>query len=172
MDGRRNGHKSERAAARGADARDPDDAHDAAPGGQVLTPDAFIGRWRLDRRIHDRLTGQESRLEGEAVMRPQGADIAYDEEGRLEFPGQPPMIATRSYLWQPDGDGVWVFFEDGRPFHRFSLALTMPEASHHCPPDMYYVSYNFTRWPSWGATWTVRGPRKDYRIESSYTRLG
>lgn len=144
---------------------------DKPPAGSGLTTDDFLGRWRLDRVIHNRLTGEESRLEGEALMRPEGSDMAYHEEGKLEHPGQPPMIATRDYVWQADGDGIWVFFADGRPFHRFSLGLKMPEAHHHCPPDMYHVTYDFTRWPRWGAIWTVRGPHKDYRLRSTYTRL-
>ena len=48
----------------------------------------------------------------------------------------------------------------------------MPDALHHCDPDMYNVSYDFTRWSQrkkqWRSVWTVLGPRKDYKMLSSY----
>jgi hypothetical protein len=141
-------------------------------GDKVLGLSDFAGRWSLEREILDRRADLTAHLSGTAVFTFNGADLRYEEEGRLEYPGQPPMMATRAYTWEDDGDGVWVFFDDGRPFHRFSLLRRMPEADHHCPPDMYHVTYDFTRWPDWSATWAVVGPRKNYRMISRYARLG
>jgi hypothetical protein len=48
----------------------------------------------------------------------------------------------------------------------------MPGAAHECAPDQYRVGYDFRAWPRWMANWRVRGPRKHYRIVSTFTRSG
>jgi hypothetical protein len=62
-----------------------------------------------------------------------------------------------------------VYFADGTFFHRFALS-PQPEAAHFCAPDQYDVTYNFTDWPHWSSTWRVKGPRKDYTMQSRYIR--
>ncbi len=131
----------------------------------------FEGAWALSRVIEDRLTGAEGRLTGQAQFLPRHAGgLDYVEEGELSYGGQPPMAATRRYIWLPAPDGVAVQFEDGRAFHMIEGDRLMPDANHHCDPDLYHVSYDFTRWPDWQAIWRVVGPRKDYRMLSSYSR--
>lgn len=136
-----------------------------------LPPDvhAFAGVWSLDRLIDDRLTARQGRFVGEAHITRQTAGYYYDESGVLSFPGQSPMQATRRYLWRPEGQTIAVSFEDGRFFHDFSIANAAPEARHDCAPDLYLVRYDYS-WPAWCATWTVSGPRKDYKMVSKYTR--
>lgn len=132
----------------------------------------FEGTWTLERLIQDRLTGQDSTLTGTAKLT-RGADGAldYTEEGELKVPDQPPLTASRSYRWtRKNGGQVAVDFEDGGHFHSFSLNRTMPEATHICSPDMYHVTYDFSKWPAWSAEWRVQGPRKSYRLRSEYRR--
>lgn len=127
----------------------------------------FEGHWRLDRAIEDARTGGQGRFEGTAVFTPDGDGLRYVETGVLHLAGQQGVSASRSYVWRPDADGVAVFFDDGRPFHRFAL-VAMPEATHWCDPDDYAVLYDFARWPAWSARWAVKGPRKDYIMTSRY----
>lgn len=124
----------------------------------------FEGAWRIRRSMefHD---GSSAVFEGTAVWRPDPAGLAYLEEGTLHMPDQVPMVATRRYLWQPD---LSVWFDDGRYFH--TVPATGGHTDHWCDPDHYGVTYRFTDWPTFEVEWRVVGPRKDYRMRSSYTR--
>ncbi|MDA5093891.1 DUF6314 family protein [Aliiroseovarius sp. KMU-50] len=135
----------------------------------------FEGRWLISRRIEDAKAGSSGSFDGVASFSPDGeGGFCYEEVGELRLPAGPngptAMQATRRYLWKADPDGVRVLFEDGRDFHRINLAQDTATGFHHCPPDDYEVSYNFSRWPNWRATWQVRGPRKDYMMITDYRR--
>lgn len=130
----------------------------------------FAGRWRIARRIDDRMAGRVGRLAGMAVFSPQGDGLRYVETGLLRFPGQPALEARQSYCWREDGQGVAVAFSDGRPFHRFALTGAASQAAHWCDPDRYEVRYDFAAWPDWSARWKVAGPRKDYVSVTRYRR--
>ncbi len=131
----------------------------------------FQGDWVLTRIIKDSLSGAEGHLTGRAEFTPmQDGAYLYREEGELNYGDQTPMAATRKYIWTPSEDGIAVLFEDERPFHTIETEKLMPDATHHCDPDLYHVSYDFTSWPSWRAAWRVVGPKKDYRMMSSYSR--
>ena len=134
--------------------------------------DRFAGRWRLDRRIDDRLSGTTGRFEGEAVLRPDRPGLLrYDEAGLLDLGGAPPMRATRTYLWRIGADVIDVLFADGRPFHHFDPVAGGAGTAHLCGADLYRVTYDLVSWPEWRAVWQVSGPRKDYSSASRYTRL-
>lgn len=130
----------------------------------------FIGTWTVTRRIDDRRAGAAGSFTGRAVFRPEGTDLAYREEGILRLGAGPGFTASRSYRWRAAGEAVEVLFEDGRFFHAFTLEAPVAEAGHDCDPDRYEVRYDFRGWPDWRAVWEVRGPRKDYRMDSVYAR--
>ncbi len=131
----------------------------------------FEGKWTLSRVISDLRAGVEGVLSGEAVFRRQDDEtLLYEETGTLSYASQPPVAATRRYVWRAVEEGIAVMFEDGRPFHTIALDRSMPDANHHCDPDLYHVSYDFTRWPKWRSSWRVVGPRKDYRMVSDFVR--
>jgi len=135
--------------------------------GQVRDLAAFEGEWVLDRVIEDARAGVTGRLTGCAAFALDRNGLRYTETGALELPGQPPMTATRRYLWRTGDRGIGVHFEDGRFFHLIGSG-DCPEARHDCAPDLYLVRYDFRHWPRWSACWTVRGPRKDYVMRSTY----
>lgn len=138
--------------------------------GASVIPDlgAFAGRWQLRRRIADRLAGRDGTLTGHAVFVPQGDTARYEEIGVLRFPGMAPLHASRRYLWRRTQGGIAVLFEGGQPFHRIDAAA---QDRHWCDPDTYDVCYRFEDWPEgWSTVWEVRGPRKNYRMESDYRR--
>jgi hypothetical protein len=66
-----------------------------------------------------------------------------EEAGTLHYGDAPPIRAERRYLWRAEGDGLAVFFEDGRPFHRVGPGRLSDR--HDCAPDTYDVTYLFGR---------------------------
>ncbi len=135
---------------------------------------AFEGRWQLSRVIEDRRAQSEGRFEGSALFSPHaGHDkvMDYFETGEMSYAGQPPMAASRAYIWQQEDCGIAVTFDDGRAFHKIDGKGVAPDAVHHCDPDLYHVSYDFSGWAMrWRSVWRVQGPRKDYRMVSEYRR--
>ncbi len=130
----------------------------------------FAGSWRIDRVIRDAALGQVGRLTGRATFEADAHGLIYEEAGDLRYGSGAPMRAQRRYLWRQEAPGrIAVFYEDGRAFHAFALGSSA-EARHECPPDLYQVVYDFSRWPEWRAVWTVTGPRKDYVSETIFTR--
>jgi hypothetical protein len=127
----------------------------------------FLGDWRLERTIEDRL-GPSGRFEGLARLTPEGDGLRYHEAGTLRLGDGPAMAAHRDYLWRSAGDLVEVHFADGRPFHRFHPSGRALGTDHPCGRDLYRVTYDFTAWPRWTAEWIVTGPAKDYRMLSAY----
>jgi hypothetical protein len=125
----------------------------------------FLGRWAFERAI-EHADGSRATVTGRATFTPDGDGLLQEEIGQMSLGGAPPLTTTRRYLWR---GGLAVRFDDGRAFH------TVPpdggRAEHWCEPDRYIVSYDFSRWPKWTTTWTVRGPRKDYRMVTHYIPL-
>ena len=131
----------------------------------------FTGFWVLSRRIEDMRGGLDGQLEGRTVFtRDEGGGLIYEEQGELRYGEMDGIEATRRYLWRQSNGGIGVFFADGSEFHTILGDRLMPDATHHCPPDLYHVSYDFTRWPDWSSVWKVVGPRKNYRMVSVYRR--
>ncbi|OAN84345.1 hypothetical protein A8B78_07325 [Jannaschia sp. EhC01] len=125
------------------------------------------GRWRVLRDIDDRRAGLTGRFEGEALWSPDADGLTQTEAGVLRYATAAPMQATRRYLWREDGDGLHVFFDDGRPFH--TVPAQGQEALHDCPPDIYRVRYTFAE-NAFTTVWHVTGPRKDAVLTTYFTR--
>ena len=141
--------------------QDPQSPATDSPPGTRPALEGFLGTWRITREITDARAGATAAFAGEVRFHPGQGGLIYDETGQLLLPGQPPMVATRRYVWRADGALIALYFDDGRPFHAIGPG-GRPEDSHDCPPDRYDVCYDFTAWPVWSARWRVRGPRKDY----------
>lgn len=135
-----------------------------------LTSELFAGDWRLTRRIDDARGQQSGSFEGTARFEPDGLGLRYRESGTLTLDAGGEFAATRRYLWRLADGRVQVFFDDGRPFHDF--AADGVGSDHPCGADLYRVRYDFSQWPEWQATWTVRGPNKEYVSQSRYRRVG
>lgn len=135
--------------------------------GEMHEPEDFLGLWRVERTIEDRL-GLPGRFCGEARFSSGGSALRYREEGTIRLGDGPPMSAHREYLWRWTGNRVEVLFPDGRTFHAFEPCGRAIGTDHPCGRDLYRVIYDFTAWPFWRAEWTVTGPTKDYRLISSF----
>ena len=130
----------------------------------------FAGLWQVERIITDRLSGQAGRFSGQAMFARAKNGLDYTEQGLLQMGDGPLLTATRSYRWQFGGPRVAVNFTDGRAFHDFALGVSGPGSDHLCGADLYRVRYDWDHWPLWHVAWDVRGPRKDYLMESRYGR--
>lgn len=132
----------------------------------------FIGRWRVERRVEDRLAGGILEFAGEAVFAPDAGGLLYSEQGELCLADGQRVQAGQAYRWREEGGLIAVDFEDGRAFHSFDPAARQIQAQHWCDPDDYAVRYDLSDWPDWQTRWRVRGPRKDYVMTSRYSRAG
>ena len=131
-----------------------------------LTP--FEGIWRLSRRIEDARAGETVTGTGTATATRDGPALIWREEVTLVWPGRAPVTGRRGGRWEAQGAGFAAFFEDGRFFHAIDAVTGQPETHHDCPPDLYRVRYDFTRWPVWEARWEVSGPRKGYVMTTRF----
>lgn len=135
-----------------------------------LTLSDFAGQWRIGRRIDDYRDKRIGQFDGTATIARSASGMLYTEEGVLTLEGATPMRASRQYHWNSANGAIRVDFEDGRFFHSFEPATGKSDAVHLCGEDEYRVIYHFMNWPEWRAEWRVRGPRKDYRMRSDYSR--
>jgi hypothetical protein len=120
----------------------------------------LTGRWTVERRVRDLLTGASGRFDGVATITPDGRWV---EEGTLEFGAY--RGPARRELRIAGGE---VRFADGRPFH--PLDLTGRPVEHLCGEDRYTGEYRLRGPDALEIAWDVTGPRKRQRIESSYRR--
>ena len=120
------------------------------------TKAGLIGLWRIDRHIAD-ARGPDAVFSGRGTFEAAPEDpalLTWREVGTLRIGEAPPMAADRSYRWQFTAQGhVHISFEDGRPFHDFDPHEAAPSARHDCPPDIYDVSYDFSRDEEWRSVW-------------------
>jgi hypothetical protein len=128
----------------------------------------FIGTWSLSRDIQDAKYGQNGQMTGQACLTASDSGLLYHETGALVLTGGMQMQAERRYIWDSAGAEIAVHFDDGRDFHHFDPAGVAVGTSHLCGADLYNVTYDFTQWPQWSATWIVTGPRKDYTSLTRY----
>lgn len=124
----------------------------------------FEGVWAFVRRA-SHADGGAAEVTGQAVWSRAGNGLALAETGEMRLPGAAPIQVERRYHWAAD---LRVFFEDGRFFH--AVPAEGGATTHWCDPDRYDGIYDFSRWPDFTVTWCVRGPRKDYRMVTTYTR--
>ncbi|MEO1491592.1 MAG: DUF6314 family protein [Pseudomonadota bacterium] len=131
----------------------------------------LAGHWSLRRRILH-ADGTVWTLTGVARFCPLDDGLRQIEEGTLTGPGGARIHATRTQLWRYADTTVEIAFADGRPFHRLALGAAMARVRHFCPPDAYTGRFTAQGADLWWSFWRVVGPRKDYRMQTRYTRSG
>lgn len=123
-------------------------------------PVALLGEWQLSRTIDDRLSGQQSRVDGWLSLEAVSPDrIRWEEQGLWhQADGD---VEVRRRLWvvrEEHTKGWWVRFEDDRDFHPWTPGEPVV---HPCGADTYrgLVLGTLERW---SVQWDVTGPAKDY----------
>ncbi|KAF7549603.1 hypothetical protein G7Z17_g6265 [Cylindrodendrum hubeiense] len=120
-----------------------------------------------------------------------GMEYLYIEEGEFKTDQGFGFTATRRYVWRFDElkDILSVWFAKPEDLDRadylfHEIEFLGPEAATHrgwaakaghlCIDDYYDVNYNFAfqavNLKKWGIEYTVKGPKKDYTIQGTYTR--
>ncbi len=129
------------------------------------------GTWAFDRLI-----GGHGSMAGQAAFRaaaPQSLD--YEESGTHNAKGG-AVDFYQNYIYVHQDGEILVTFRDGRPFHRleFDSAQNFLTATavHFCGDDVYRGEYVFHDNDNFSLRWDVKGPRKDYMIETNYVRQG
>jgi hypothetical protein len=125
----------------------------------------LAGRWRLRRRVADRRSGRQGTVAGELVVAPDAGGLQWQETGVLRWGGADRPV-TRAYLLRERADGWWVLFADGREFHPWRPDRPV---THPCRADVYtgLVTVDGDRMRT---LWDVRGPGKDQRLVTRFSR--
>lgn len=155
------------------------------------------GTWTLRRKVSSRLPSMPNGLfEGTARFHPRNptddmysAEYLYVEDGTLTMDNGLKFPATRRYAyryqesndritaWFVDGDGLSVgdFFNKLEFYQPSDVEHGWLAKGHHwCSPDTYKSSCEFrfrgASLETFGITYDVSGPKKDYSHESWYSR--
>lgn len=132
---------------------------------KLLTMSDFTDHtWAIERVIIDQIQAVQFNFLGECEI----VEGIYSESGETVLEDGSKLASSRRYIWQDSGETIDVSFEDKSFFHRIDLSKRSTNAVHFCALDTYKVYYDFTLWPNWSVTWDVEGPRKLYKMFSSY----
>jgi Family of unknown function (DUF6314) len=132
------------------------------------------GSWSFDRTIEGQGT-----MQGTAMFTPLDQDtLIYREQGSLKLLNGTKLQAEREYIFSRSSGGFQVFFKENPPrlFHEISLSMRVGGglsggARHLCNLDLYRSTYTFLPDGRYIIRHVVAGPRKDYTMTTTYTRL-
>ena len=132
----------------------------------------FVGQWRIVREI----VGQGS-MSGVAVFEPMADGLVfYRESAEVRLHNGTRLRGEQRYFYQAIDKGFAVFFyETGELFERVEFAAKVTGeyiavAEHHCKDDRYASEYRFHEDGWFRVQHTVRGPRKNYVVETVYVQ--
>lgn len=134
----------------------------------------LTGAWSFSRVIESQAT-----MQGVATFTPvDKGRLAYREQGNLELANGTIVQAEREYIFGGSDGGFQVFFKEDPPrlFHEISLSASSGgelsgSAGHLCNRDDYQSAYIFMPDGTFVVRHVVSGPRKDYAMTTTYTRL-
>ena len=134
----------------------------------------LIGSWSFDRLIEGQAT-----MQGIATFTPLNeGSLAYREQGHLKLLDGTELEAEREYIFSNSNGGFEVLFKENPPrlFHEISLSASIGgelsgSAGHLCNLDNYQSTYTFLADGRFVVRHVVSGPRKDYTMTTTYTRV-
>ena len=135
--------------------------------------ESLEGRWRIVRRIPG-----TARLRGVADFTPlRAGQLAYKETGTLLLANGQTTTAEREYIFAAAPAGFDVYFVESPPrlFHEARLSLSnavlVAECEHLCIADNYRSRYRWRSADRFSIFHRVKGPRKNYCMVTTYTRI-
>lgn len=139
----------------------------------------FEGEWRMERCIDDRRGARAGAASGVATFaaQPDDADTALicAEAMTIDYGGN-RIAGEQTTIWRfQDPCGPDLYFRDARFFcamrFREVRGVWRAEFSHDCGEDRYEGAALVTDESNWRLLWTVKGPRKDYSLDTAYSRI-
>lgn len=130
------------------------------------------GSWKLKREIS---TGET--LDGKAVFEAiSNTAFFMREEGQLILMNQTQIPASRNWYWHlSDENTLEISYDAARleEYHLVNLISSQSgwhgEAQHLCGFDLYSGEYSFYE-NGFEIIQTVKGPKKNYTVRSSYSK--
>lgn len=140
--------------------------------------DNFKGSWNFERRIASLETDkEEATAQGTAEFTQQeNASLAYEETGKLNLSTGQSLPFYRHYLYTLEENAMHVFYGDGPQTGQLYQTYRMKEndlhaeAVHVCGEDLYEGEYTRLGRDAFTMTQRVKGPRKNQRITTHFTR--
>ncbi len=134
----------------------------------------LIGFWSFNRVVEGQAT-----MQGIATFTSlDEGRLAYREQGHLKLLNGTELQAEREYIFGNSDQGFQVFFKENPPrlFHEISLSASVGgalsgSAGHLCNLDDYQSTYTFLADGRFVVRHVVSGPRKDYTMTTTYTRV-
>lgn len=130
----------------------------------------LLGQWRIVREV----AGQAS-MSGVAVLeRMADGRVFYRESAEVWLKNGKRLRGEQRYFYQAIEHGFAVYFyETGELFEQVSFAGKVggeyvAAAEHRCKDDSYVSEYRFGEDGRFSVRHTVRGPRKDYVVQTMY----
>ena len=142
-----------------------------------MTPDqifkSFSGKWNLKRVL-----GTYGVIEGLATFSTScdKGFILYREDFNISNFNQNSMHSHKEYEYQFNCDKIVKYFKSENVqrqiFYELKfLSNNLAVAKHVCKLDSYDVEYNFKSLCNFRLKYTVRGPNKNYVIETEFTKI-
>ncbi|MEO9275162.1 DUF6314 family protein [Marinomonas sp. 5E14-1] len=138
----------------------------------------FVGSWKVQRAISGfgEITGQATfqvNDEHEQCLDFQEAMVLSNIQNKSQ--DQKPN-AFRTYQYRMTDEGFDIFFSDGATKGDLFLSFAFTQAStlksHHlCIKDHYDAKFEFLSDRQFQLSFSVVGPKKDYSILTTFTRL-
>ncbi len=138
----------------------------------------FVGCWRLRRVL-----GSYGHGEGTAnfiLTSECPLTIHYREELVVNYTTESGLKGNVGgtahqeyiYVYEEERDKILKRFMDGRNFYEIKLDLDKMEGDgeHLCDEDFYKAKYTFKDCNNFALFYDVKGPQKDYVIQTAFTR--
>ncbi|MES2198600.1 MAG: DUF6314 family protein [Chlamydiota bacterium] len=135
--------------------------------------DSLPGTWSIQRTIYSFQNELLGTFTGKALYKESSTHLLhYREEGLLHRDGCESCAFKDYYYSYKEGIEIYFDFKLTRLFHKmeFELGDNFPfqaRGVHHCGEDLYDMSYTFISKEEYRTTVSVKGPRKNYIINSA-----
>lgn len=132
------------------------------------------GSWILHKSIRDRFLPSFAQMIGKIIFTPHPEELntlIYQETGTFTHDiSQGESWQTYLYRFQ-NSHMAELYFSDNRFFHRLDLKTGIAHVSHLCGEDVYKGWYHLIFPSHLEIRWTATGPRKDYEMTSSLSKI-
>lgn len=130
------------------------------------------GNWHLQRSIFN-----EGKVVGRAVFKKLNQDprtLLYREDGVFTSKdSNAEWTVFREFLYRLEQDKISAYFHEKPPrlFHTLVFEDQVAQAKHLCGCDQYDAVYHFKNPQEFTLSYLIKGPKKDLKIHTSFTRF-